>query len=584
MLQRYVALAAAGQREAALRAASDACHADPADPRAHYAYGEAWLALARPEQAGQAFAAAIRLAPDWADAWVNLGVARYRQNEIAEAVAATQRALALEPGHTAARANLAAYQQLGGELDKARRMLEQALAQDPTDIPARLNLAASLLSEDQASAALAILDNAPVLPMDRDTHRHWLLQRAGALANLGRHDLLPPVLAAITALGPVPPAQRSLVLWRELELANMRGDEAAARAAAQEMATALAEADAAVPEHRIMGHFRLGAFWSGRAETAAAFAHWHAGHRLLAAFQPFSRERHLAFIDECIAHLSATRLQDGAHATNRDAAPVFIVGMPRSGTTLCEQILAAHPQAHGAGERSALPEMFGALAGTPAGAAGLSAEVLDRAAHHYLSELHALAPERARIVDKLPSNYAFLGFAARLLPGARMIHCVRDPRDIGLSIFTMRFYGDHPYAHDLSNLGWTIVQQHRLMAHWKAALPGTILTVALHEWVDDFDATLARVLAHVGLPHDPACARFHERREPVRTVSRHQVRQPINARGLDRWRRYATELAPLIAELDRGGLLAEWDAVAARRAEQVPPDMSSPHLPTPVDA
>jgi len=102
----------------------------------------------------------------------------------------------------------------------------------------------------------------------------------------------------------------------------------------------------------------------------------------------------------------------------------------------------------------------------------------------------------------MPGNFCYLGLAARMLPGAKIIHCVRDPRDIGLSIFTFRFHGAHGYAHDLGDLGWTIAQQIRLMDHWKAVLPNPILTVRLSDWVEDFEGTLARVLAHVGLPHD----------------------------------------------------------------------------------
>ena len=147
----------------------------------------------------------------------------------------------------------------------------------------------------------------------------------------------------------------------------------------------------------------------------------------------------------------------------------------------------------------------------------------------------------------------------RVLSGARIIHCVRDPRDIGLSIFTFRFHGHHGYAHDLADLGWTIAQQARLMAHWRAALPNPVLTVKLAHWVTDFAGTLARVLAHLGLPPDPACERFYEADSRVRTVSRAQVRQPVNARGLGRWRTYAARLAPLIAELQGAGALEAWN-------------------------
>ncbi len=158
----------------------------------------------------------------------------------------------------------------------------------------------------------------------------------------------------------------------------------------------------------------------------------------------------------------------------------------------------------------------------------------------------------------MPGNFNYLGLVGLMLPGARIIYCARDPRDIGLSIFTFRFHGAHGYAHDLADLGWYIAEHDRLMAHWKAALPTPILTVKLSDWVEDFDGTLARLLAHLDLPPDPNCARFYERDSRVKTVSRAQVRQPVNARGLGRWRTYAEQLAPLIAELERAGSLQPW--------------------------
>jgi len=187
--------------------------------------------------------------------------------------------------------------------------------------------------------------------------------------------------------------------------------------------------------------------------------------------------------------------------------------------------------------------------------AALDPATLDAAAARYLADLKALAPDKARIVDKMPGNELYLGLAGRMLPGARIINCVRDPRDIGLSIWTYRFYGQHPYAHDLADLGWTIGRRARLTDHWRKVLPNPILTVALQDWVEDFDGTLARVLAHLDLPPDANCARFHEFDRDVRTASRHQVRQPVNARGIGRWRPHEAELQPLIGELEAAGLL-----------------------------
>jgi hypothetical protein len=314
----------------------------------------------------------------------------------------------------------------------------------------------------------------------------------------------------------------------------------------------------AVPEHRVMGHYDLAKLHAAWREPGAAMRHWTKGHALLRAMQPaFDRGAETVRLDTLIEAYSAGRMAAGPRAGNRDPAPVFIVGMPRSGTTLCEQILDAHGQAHGVGERMALSRATAQLGGG-APMARLGQAALDRAAASYLDELHALAPGCARIVDKMPGNYWHVGPAALLLPGARFIHCVRDPRDVGLSIFTFRFYGTHSYAHDLGDLGWAIGEQLRLMAHWKRVLPGVILTLRLDDWVHDFDGTLRRVLAHVGLPYDAGCARFHEGTSRVRTVSREQVRQPVNARGLGRWRAFAPWLAPLIAELNRAGALDGW--------------------------
>jgi hypothetical protein len=167
--------------------------------------------------------------------------------------------------------------------------------------------------------------------------------------------------------------------------------------------------------------------------------------------------------------------------------------MPRSGTTLVEQILAAHRDVFGAGERTALGQAFATLGGLPDDSssaqriAALDGDSLDRAAATFLLALHALSPAAKCVVDKMPGNFLYLGLVGLMLPGARIIHCVRDPRDIGLSIFTFRFHGAHGYAHDLADLGWYIGEHDRLMAHWKSALPNPILTVRLSDWVDDFD-------------------------------------------------------------------------------------------------
>jgi Tfp pilus assembly protein PilF len=570
LLQRAVASLAKGEAQAALEAASAACQAAPDRPEAHYIYGQAWSAVGAHATAERAFAEALRLRPLWADAWVNYGLARYRQNAIEDAKTAMVQALRADPAHPAATANLGAFLRLTGASDQAESLLRAALRRDPGQIGARLNLVADLLQEERPADALALLDEV-ASPEELHPARHWHLQRALALVALDRPGEARAAVAALDTLGPVPPELAPLRHWRLVLIALAEGHIAAAQAEAQTMAVALdAMGPSGVLEHRIMGHYDLAKFWSRFEANAEAFAHWRAGHALLKPLQPFSRESAKAFTDANIAAFDAARFAQGPRAQNADAAPVFIVGMPRSGTTLCEQIIGAHRETHGAGERVALQQAFVRLAGglTPEGVAQLTnlpQTELDNAADAYLAELHALAPEASRVLDKMPGNYRFLGLVGLLFPKARIVHCVRDPRDIGLSIFTFRFHGEHGYAHDLADLGWEIAEQERLMAHWTAVLSNPILTVALSDWVYDFDATLARVLAHLDLPHDDACTRFHETELRVRTVSRSQVRQPINARGLGRWKTYERELAPLIAELDKAGTLARWMEQAARR-------------------
>jgi hypothetical protein len=226
-----------------------------------------------------------------------------------------------------------------------------------------------------------------------------------------------------------------------------------------------------------------------------------------------------------------------------------------------EQILASHPAIHGAGERSALGVLFHQAGGALEKAAAvqrvgaLDGPALDTHAAAYLAALRALDPAASRIIDKMPSNFRHLGLAGLLLPGARVISCERDPRDIGLSIFTMHFGASHGYSHNLADLGWYIGQQMRLMAHWRAVLPNPILTVRHEALVADFPGVLRQMLAFLGVDYDAQCERFYETERHVQTASRSQVRQPINADGVGRWRMYERQLEPMIAALKEAGAL-----------------------------
>ena len=444
---------------------------------------------------------------------------------------------------------------LQGDHDEALRRLRGVLARDPTCVPARLNLANALLLDREPKQALDAL--AGRAPEGREG-AHWRAHRAMALLLLKRRSEAAAELAAI----PRPYGDAELlIVWRQLLLADRSGEATTASALADRLAALVEHEGSGLIEHRIISCFDLAFFHDKKGGKDRAFAYWQAGHRLLARVQPFSRERFRDFVDTSIRCFDARHLREGARAASSDDAAIFVVGLPRSGTTLTEQILAAHPSVFGAGERSALYRTIVNLAGPAQQAetvrrfAALDETALTAASDTYLSDLRALAPDARFIVDKMPGNALQLGAIATLLPGARIIYCRRDPRDIGLSIFQFRFFGYHPYAHDLADLGWYIGEHERLMEHWVRVLPLPICQVALADWVNDFTGTLRRLLDFLGLPYASACERFYEQKRRVRTASADQVRRPINARGLGRWKGYAAQLAPMITELVDAGLI-----------------------------
>ena len=233
--------------------------------------------------------------------------------------------------------------------------------------------------------------------------------------------------------------------------------------------------------------------------------------------------------------------------------PVFIVGMPRSGTSLVEQILASHPQVHAAGERrdiSALAQGLLSLAGEGATMRErferIPKRALDQASTQYLNILREIAPEADRVTDKMPSNFLHLGVIAAALPGAHVIHCMRNPLDTCLSCYMTDFAGVHPYTYDLEHLGRFYQDYQRLMAHWKEALSLPILDVSYESLVQNPEPVVRKMLEFVDLPWDDACLRHHELQRPIVTASAEQARQPIYTSSIGRWRNYREQLTPLL--------------------------------------
>jgi hypothetical protein len=237
--------------------------------------------------------------------------------------------------------------------------------------------------------------------------------------------------------------------------------------------------------------------------------------------------------------------------------PIFLIGMPRSGTTLVEQILASHPKVHGAGELQLLNDIVIA-AGVPGGEAGAFPEfvaaaapsALRRLGTNYVEGLRRRAASAERVTDKMPSNYYFAGLIHLALPNAKIIHCRRDPVDTCVSCFSKLFSAQQNHTYDLGELGRYYQRYEQLMAHWRRVLPkGRILDIHYEDVVADLEGQARRLVAHCDLAWDPRCLSFHETERQIRTASATQVRQAIYRTAIGRWRHYEKHLEPLIEAL-----------------------------------
>ncbi len=487
-----------------------------------------------------------------AGAWFDLGLVCLRLDNVVEAKGALHQALALRPDDVEVAAWLAMVEHLCGEPVTAVTRLRAAVRCQPGAVIPRLHLASRLMLAGDAGEALALLDAA--LPNEPALQARWQAWRIVALMALGRDRDAEHILAGMT----MPPGAAEIILrWQQILLARRSGNTATVSVLVNRVAQLAADRERSEPEDRLDAHFRLAGLHVAEGRHQEAFRHWQCGHALLQRAQPFSRPAHVALHGAVMGAFDRSRMTCDRKADNADPSPVFIVGLPRTGTTLVEQILSSHPMVHGAGERLAVREALQSLVGTSDAAkaavraAGLETPRLTSAANTFLHALHSEAPDARYVLDKMPDNVNQLGFIATLLPAARVICCTRDLRDVGISIFQQRFLGYHPYAHDLADLGWYMARHRRLLEHWRAVLPIRMLELDHAEWIADADATLSRMLAFLDLPWDDRCKRFFEQTRIVRTASAMQVREPINSRGVGRWRPFEEQLTPMLRELAR---------------------------------
>ena len=502
-------------------------------------------------------------------------VAALRLGKPGEAEALVRPFLAGEPDAPGALWLLASALGLSGRWDEAEAPLRRALAAAPAFLAARSDLVRLLHQERRLKEALEEVEALLALAPDDAT---GLGLAAALLVDAGRADEALRVTERLLARAPDDPGLR--MSYGHLLKTVGRTEEAAAAyrealrvrpaagilwwSLANLKTVALGEDDMAAvetllgdrslaPYDRLHLHFALGTALADAGRAREAFGQYAAGNRVRRALAPHNADA----VTREVARSEALFTRDFFAARDGQGCPapdpIFILGLPRSGSTLVEQILASHPEVEATMELPDLPHLAERVArrgGYPEAVAGLDAEALRALGEQYLERTRIQRRTgRPFFIDKMPANWRHLGLIHLILPNAKIVDVRRHPLACGFSLFTQQFERGQEFAYDLGDIGAYYRDYVRLMAHFDRVLPGRVHRLVYERLVEEPEAEVRRLLDHLGLSFDPACLAFHETRRDVHTPSAGQVRRPLNREGLERWRAYEPGLGPLKAAL-----------------------------------
>jgi tetratricopeptide (TPR) repeat protein len=610
-----VALMDRGKTTEARDILAEAVRLSPGFAAAHNNLGNALRLLRKPEEAVAEFRRAVEIDPLYGEAHSNLGQLLVERLEISSALEHCQRAVALLPQLAQAHNNLGNALRETGKLEEAKRSYAEALRLDPRNAMVLGNIGQALQEEDRLDEALKWYDRSlradPSLARtytnlasclaaqermaEARTAYEEALRRdpnwaeanaglAGMLCEKGDYEQALALCRKAIAAKPELTAAHAGIAQAYMELGRLEEAERALRDAircdpengasysslASLLGRRLPEDDFAqmrrlastvVRESRLPPlHFGLAQALDARGEFAEAAQHAAKANALqqerwTRQGRQYNPEEHRTFVER-ICETFTPEFFEGSRGPGVDTQiPIFVLGLPRSGTTLVEQILASHSQVHAAGELRYIGECFDALPSI----CGISATPLEcvrqlddksivQAASRYLDRLPGIEPAKTRITDKMPDNYLHVGFVHLLFPNARIIHCRRDLRDIAVSCWLTNFRSIR-WASTPEHIAERIREYVCIIGHWQRVLPNRMLELQYEELVENPEPIVRRMLDWVGLEWEDACLKFHESSRPVRTASVVQVREPIYRRSAGRWRSYEPFLRKLFNEL-----------------------------------
>jgi tetratricopeptide (TPR) repeat protein len=482
---------------------------------------------------------AIELSPRFADAYVNLAAAQTARHQDANALQVLEALLAFAPAHPRALAAKALALKDLDRLDEALEAARRAAMAAPQSPEPHNAMGAVYQAMGRFEPALAAYDRATALP--GPAQMDAIANRGGLLMEFGRKSEAVTAMEEAAKAFPDAPG----ILFGQTDLRRFTQDDPLIA----KMQTLLAREGISLSDRATL-HFGLGKAFLDLGDSEAAFRHYAEGNRLKRttfAYDVDVDARRMARL----AEVFSPALLEGKTAVGvTSALPVFVVGMPRSGTTLIEQILCSHPFVHGAGELRTLHALVDGMEGFPSSVPGWPDAQFKALGKAYLAHVTPMAAGRRHVIDKMPSNFLLCGLIRLILPDAKIIHSRRDPVDTCLSCYTKLFAGEQPFTYDQTELGRFHRSYQALTAHWRNVLPDShFLEVDYESVVDDTEGQARRMLDFLGLPWDERVLKFHETQRPVRTASVNQVREPIYRTSTGRWKKHAAQLEPLLAAL-----------------------------------
>ena len=502
-----------------------------------------FLLQGKTEEAENLLQTILKIQPRSATALEGMGEICHLRRELQQAIDYYQRALEVDPKRTSALNRLGFVLHTQGRLDEAIAQYRKALDIDPRFADSWNNMGSSLMTAGRLDKAQQAFEKTLKISPQ---HTGATVNLATVFERKGEHDKAYKILAPLLKKG----VQDSglgiafVSICSKVDRCNEAG---------QYLETLLREQE--LPENRKeYAHFSLGKLYDKLGRHDEAFRHYQSANDLRP--DTFSETEHAAIMDAVIRTFDHGFLSSAPRASIETDRPVFILGMPRSGTSLTEQILARHDQVYGAGElldigdhAARLGKLLGPVPGFPDSLRKISREQLDDTARAYLDHLQALSPDARYVTDKMPQNFIHLGLINLLFPGARVIHCVRDPRDTCLSIYFQHFNEAHTYASKLENIAAYYLVYYRMMKHWESVLDIPMLTVRYEDMVTQQEATTRKMLEFLDLEWDDKCLDFHKSDRFVPTSSYDQVTEKIYTRSMARWEKYKDHIGPLLDKL-----------------------------------